>query len=63
MPPEDDKAIVRRLIEDLFNTGNPDIADEVLADDYVDHSPSHPDVRTSSSRCRSGSLPSQIPSA
>jgi steroid delta-isomerase-like uncharacterized protein len=41
---EDNKAIVRRLIEDLFNTGNPDIADEVLADDYVDHSPSHPDV-------------------
>jgi steroid delta-isomerase-like uncharacterized protein len=44
VPPEDNKAIVRRLIEDLFNTGNPDIADEVLADDYVDHSPSHPDV-------------------
>jgi steroid delta-isomerase-like uncharacterized protein len=41
---EDNKAIVRRLIEDLFNTGNPDIADEFLADDYVDHSPSHPDV-------------------
>jgi predicted ester cyclase len=41
---EDNKAIVRRLIEDLFNTGNPDIADEVLAYDYVDHSPSHPDV-------------------
>ena len=44
MPSEDNKAIVRRLIEDLFNTGNPDIADEVLADDYVDHSPSYPDV-------------------
>ena len=36
------KATVLRLIEDLFNTGDLDIADEVLAGDYVDHSPSHP---------------------
>jgi steroid delta-isomerase-like uncharacterized protein len=39
---EENKAVARRLIEELFNTGNEDIADEILADDYVDHSPSHP---------------------
>lgn len=38
---EEDKVVVRRLIEELFNTGDQDIADEVLAADYVDHSPSH----------------------
>ena len=42
--PEDSKAVTRRLIEELFNTGNQEIADEVLATDYVDHSPSHPDL-------------------
>jgi predicted ester cyclase len=39
---EDNKVAVRRLIEDLFNTGDLGIADEVLSDDYLDHSPSHP---------------------
>jgi predicted ester cyclase len=39
---EENKAIIRQLIEQLFNTGNQEIADGVLAADYVDHSPSHP---------------------
>jgi predicted ester cyclase len=39
---EQNKGIVRQFIEDFFNTGDPDIADEPLSDDYVDHSPSHP---------------------
>ncbi|MFL6031676.1 MAG: ester cyclase [Rubrobacteraceae bacterium] len=39
---KDNRATVLRFIEDLFNTGDRDIADEVLASDYVDHSPSHP---------------------
>jgi steroid delta-isomerase-like uncharacterized protein len=39
---EENKAVVRRIIEDLFNTGDPDIADEVFAGDYVDHTPSNP---------------------
>ncbi len=41
---EENKAITRQLIEELFNTGNQEIVDNVLADDYVDHSPSHPDL-------------------
>jgi steroid delta-isomerase-like uncharacterized protein len=44
VPSEANKTVVLRLIEDLFNTGNLDIADEVLARDYVDHSPSHPEL-------------------
>ena len=41
---EESKVATRRLIEGLFNTGNQEIADEVLAADYIDHSPSHPDL-------------------
>jgi steroid delta-isomerase-like uncharacterized protein len=41
---EEGKTVARRLIEELFNTGNLELADQVLADDYVDHSPSHPDL-------------------
>jgi steroid delta-isomerase-like uncharacterized protein len=44
---EENKAVARRLIEGLFNTGDQDIADEVLAADYVDHSPSHPGLSSS----------------
>ena len=41
---EESKAVTRRLVEELFNTGNLEVADEVLAADYVGHSPSHPDL-------------------
>ncbi len=36
--------MARRLVEELFNTGRLELADEVLAEDYVDHSPSHPEL-------------------
>jgi predicted ester cyclase len=39
---EENKVIIRQLLEQLFNMGNQEIADGVLAADYVDHSPSHP---------------------
>ena len=42
--PDGNKAVVRRLVEDLFNTGELRIADEVLAEGYVDHSASYPGV-------------------
>jgi steroid delta-isomerase-like uncharacterized protein len=42
---EENKAIVRRLLEGFFNTGDPDVAEEVLAPDYIDHSPSTPETR------------------
>jgi serine phosphatase RsbU (regulator of sigma subunit)/predicted ester cyclase len=34
---EKNKAVVRRLIEEVYNRGNLDMADELLAPDYVDH--------------------------
>ncbi len=44
MGPEENKIVVRRLVEDLFNTGELAIADEVLAEGYVDHSASFTEV-------------------
>jgi steroid delta-isomerase-like uncharacterized protein len=41
---EKNKAVVRRVIEDLFNTGDLNIADEIFASDYQDHTPSNPDL-------------------
>jgi len=38
MSPEENKAIVRRIFE-ASNTGNPDILDEVIADDIIIHNP------------------------
>ena len=39
MSTEENKAIVHRLFEELFNLGNPAAANEVIAPDYIDHSP------------------------
>jgi steroid delta-isomerase-like uncharacterized protein len=36
---EENKAIVRRLIEELWNAGNPELADQIYAADYVRHGP------------------------
>jgi steroid delta-isomerase-like uncharacterized protein len=43
---EEIKALVRRQEEELFGSGNLDVADEIYASDYVGHDPSNPqDVR------------------
>ena len=34
---EDNKALVRRFTEEVINQGNLDVADELLAPDFVDH--------------------------
>lgn len=39
------RGVVERLVVDLFRTGDAAIAEEVLAADYVDHTPSHPELR------------------
>jgi len=41
MSTEKNKAIVRRVIEEIVNQGNLELADEVLAGDYVYHFPTH----------------------
>ncbi|HET7479523.1 MAG TPA: ester cyclase [Rubrobacteraceae bacterium] len=43
MSAEENKAIVRRVIEECFNQGNLDVIDELIAPDYVDHDPAMPE--------------------
>ena len=43
MSTEEDKALARRVLEEMFNRGNLDVADELLASDYVDHDPAMPE--------------------
>ena len=42
MSAEENKAIIRRIPEEVINTGNLDRVDEVIAADYVDHFPLPP---------------------
>jgi steroid delta-isomerase-like uncharacterized protein len=39
MSTQDNKDIVRRLFDEGFNQGNVEFASEVIATDYIDHSP------------------------
>jgi steroid delta-isomerase-like uncharacterized protein len=39
---EENKAVVRRVIEEIFNQGNLDAADELIAPDYLHHDPAMP---------------------
>jgi steroid delta-isomerase-like uncharacterized protein len=46
MSAEENKALARRVLEEMFNEGNLDLADEVFAPDYVNHDPAMPeDIR------------------
>ena len=40
---EENKALARRVLEEMFNKGNLDLADELIAPDYVDHDPAMPE--------------------
>jgi steroid delta-isomerase-like uncharacterized protein len=40
---EENKALARRLIEEMFNRGNLDAADEIFAPDHVNHDPGSPE--------------------
>jgi predicted ester cyclase len=39
---EENKAVSRRLLEQLFNEGNLDVAEELIAPDAIDHDPQNP---------------------
>ncbi len=39
MSAEENKAVVRRLVEDLVNKGDLSVVDEIFATDFVNHSP------------------------
>lgn len=43
MPAEENKAIIRRGFEEIFNQGNLDVADEVFSPNFVGHDPSLPE--------------------
>jgi steroid delta-isomerase-like uncharacterized protein len=43
MSAEENKALARRVLEEMFNKGNLDVADELLVPDYVDHDPAMPE--------------------
>ncbi len=43
MSAQENKALARRVIDEMFNKGNLDLADEVFAHDYVDHDPAMPE--------------------
>jgi len=43
MSAEQNKALARRVLEEMFNKGNLDVADKLLAPDYVDHDPAMPE--------------------
>lgn len=42
MSAAENKALARRVFEQMFNEGNLDVADELFAPGYVDHDPSLP---------------------
>ncbi len=45
MSAEDNKALVRRWVEECYNPGNLALLDELFASDFVNHDPVRPDVR------------------
>ncbi len=42
MPPEENKAVVRRFLEEVFSKGNLELVDELFAPNYVLHDPAVP---------------------
>jgi steroid delta-isomerase-like uncharacterized protein len=42
MSTQDNKALVRRTLEEFYNQGNMDLADELFAPDFVNHDPAVP---------------------
>src|SRR5919202_2687526 len=45
MSAEENKAIVRRWVEECYNPGNLALVDELFAPDFANHDPARPDVR------------------
>ena len=39
MSTEENKNLVRRMFDEAFNLGNPALINDIIASDYVDHSP------------------------
>ena len=39
MAAEENKAVIRRLVEEFWNEGNTQVFDDVFADGFIDHTP------------------------
>ena len=44
MSTEANKALVRRTLEEFYNQGDLSLADEMFADNYINHDPAQPEV-------------------
>jgi SnoaL-like polyketide cyclase len=42
---EENKALVQRLLTEVWSKGNLNLIDELIAPDYVLHDPTHPGLR------------------
>ena len=43
MSAEENKALPRRMIEEVFNAGNLEVVDEIVSQDHVHHDPAMPE--------------------
>ncbi len=43
MTPDDNKRLARRALEEIYERGNLDLADELIHPEFADHEPAHPD--------------------
>lgn len=62
MPAEENKAVVRRMLDELFNKGNLDLTDELIASDFVAHDPAMPEDMHGPEELRSTSAGTARPS-
>lgn len=44
MSTEQNKALIRRLVEEIFNQGNANVADELIAPDFIEHEELPPEI-------------------
>ncbi len=43
---EENKALIQRFVEEAFNRGNLDVADEIYAPNFISHEPTGPEERS-----------------
>jgi len=43
---EESKTLIRRFVEEAFNRGNLDVADEIYATNFISHEPTGPEERS-----------------
>ena len=41
---EENKRLARRALEEIYSKGDPDVVDELVHPEFLDHEPEHPDL-------------------